>query len=176
MLIPDEPGTKKNHSTEKLDEQQTFFERFTKRNERAIFRLRISDGFIGLSESPSKTVQVLRSNGPWSAGVRDGYFENSIQKAYIAQILEAQHYIYIENQFFVSGTEGNEVKNKIAEAIFLKVKEKHLNNQRFIVCIILPLLPGFQGNIWEKRADILRIQVSLQLQTLSKGKNSLFEK
>lgn len=43
-------------------------------------------------------VQVCRSSGTWSLGLKET--EHSIQNAYIATILDAQHYVYIENQFF----------------------------------------------------------------------------
>ena len=42
--------------------------------------------------------QVLRSSGEWSLGLDET--EHSIQNAYVATILSAEHYIYIENQFF----------------------------------------------------------------------------
>ncbi|KAG2235547.1 hypothetical protein INT48_003110 [Thamnidium elegans] len=41
--------------------------------------------------------QVLRSSAKWSSGID---LEHSIQNAYVATILRADHYIYIENQFF----------------------------------------------------------------------------
>jgi len=43
--------------------------------------------------------------------------EISIQFAYITLINNAEHYIYIENQFFISSTAGECVKNQIAEAL-----------------------------------------------------------
>lgn len=41
--------------------------------------------------------QVLRSSAKWSSGIE---LEHSIQNAYVATILAAEHYVYIENQFF----------------------------------------------------------------------------
>ena len=46
------------------------------------------------------TVQVLRSASKWSVGI--GKKENSILQAYYQLIDSAKHYLYIENQFFVS--------------------------------------------------------------------------
>lgn len=43
-------------------------------------------------------VQVLRSVGDWSLGVEKT--EHSIQNAYISAIHDAEHFVYIENQFF----------------------------------------------------------------------------
>jgi phosphatidylserine/phosphatidylglycerophosphate/cardiolipin synthase-like enzyme len=45
--------------------------------------------------------QILRSASNWSCGL-DKKDENSILKAYYNLIDNAKHYIYIENQFFIS--------------------------------------------------------------------------
>ena len=45
-------------------------------------------------------VQVLRSASKWSVGI--GKKENSILQGYYQLIYNAKHYLYIENQFFVS--------------------------------------------------------------------------
>ena len=45
-------------------------------------------------------VQVLRSASKWSVGIKKK--ENSILQGYYQLIDNAKHYIYIENQFFVS--------------------------------------------------------------------------
>lgn len=62
-------------------------------------------------------VQVLRSSAKWSSGIElevsrkiqitsadISCAQHSIQNAYIATILGAEHYIYIENQFFSNVT------------------------------------------------------------------------
>lgn len=48
--------------------------------------------------------------------------EQSIHDAYIQTITKSQHYIYIENQFFISldfATPG--VKNQIADTLFKRI-------------------------------------------------------
>ena len=55
----------------------------------------------------------------------------SIQIAYISLISSAQHYIYIENQFFISSTAGSVVKNKIAEALISRIKKAANQNEKF---------------------------------------------
>ena len=57
----------------------------------------------------------------WSIGVRKT--ESSIYNAYIQCIANAKHFIYIENQFFISNIidERNPIQNKIADALFLKI-------------------------------------------------------
>ena len=52
-----------------------------------------------LHPGPEGTVhaQVIRSSCDWSSGILP---DHSIQNAYIQIISSAQHYVYIENQFF----------------------------------------------------------------------------
>lgn len=59
--------------------------------------------------------QVLRSASPWSIGLNQDKVECSIYNAYVDLIQRAQHFIYIENQFFISdpGKKGFIVKNKL---------------------------------------------------------------
>ncbi|KAI3355510.1 hypothetical protein L3Q82_018352 [Scortum barcoo] len=63
---------------------------------------------------PAK-VQILRSASDWSAGIK--YHEESIHNAYVHTIRNSQHYIYIENQFFISCADNRHVFNKIGDAI-----------------------------------------------------------
>jgi phosphatidylserine/phosphatidylglycerophosphate/cardiolipin synthase-like enzyme len=64
--------------------------------------------------------QILRSASHWSCGLPKNQIENSIQFAYLQLIEMAKHYIYIENQFFISSTAGSPVKNDIAKALVLR--------------------------------------------------------
>ena len=96
----------------------------------------------------------------------------SIQTAYIQLIQSAQHLIYIENQFFISSTASPLVKNKIAEALAYKIKEAHEDGRKFKILILLPLLPGFEGDV--RTSPVLRIQMYWQYMTISRGKDSLF--
>lgn len=69
------------------------------------------------------TCQVLRSAANWSAGfIESDTYEQSIHEAYCETITKAQHYIYIENQFFISlGFPDSIVKNQIAESLFMRI-------------------------------------------------------
>jgi phospholipase D1/2 len=59
--------------------------------------------------------QVLRSACDWSAGMN--MTEDSIHQAYMHMIKNAQHYIYIENQFFVSLINHPDVRNEVCTAL-----------------------------------------------------------
>uniref|UniRef100_A0A667GQS4 phospholipase D n=1 Tax=Lynx canadensis TaxID=61383 RepID=A0A667GQS4_LYNCA len=90
-------------------------------------------------------VQLLRSAADWSAGIK--YHEESIHTAYIYVIENSKHYIYIENQFFISCADDKVVFNKIGDAIAQRILKAHRENQRYRVYVVIPLLPGFEGDI-----------------------------
>ncbi len=74
----------------------------------------------------SCNVQFTRSMDNWSGGICQ--IENSILKAYCDLIRNAEHYIYIENQFFVTTTEPEkdmEVKNAIGYELCQRIKKAH---------------------------------------------------
>lgn len=90
------------------------------------------------------TVQVLRSVSNWSAGT--SRTENSIHKAMINLIRSAKHYIYIENQFFISLIDDNlHVKNEIATCLFERILKAANDKENFKVYIFIPLIPGYEG-------------------------------
>jgi len=107
----------------------------------------INDKYIKKGSIPSN-VQVLRSVGEWSLGLKTK--ENSILEAYYQLIENSKHYIYIENQFFISKSfEDNGkpylVDNKIALYIRNRILKACKNKEKFRVYIFIPLLPGFAG-------------------------------
>ena len=113
------------------------------------------------------TVQVLRSVCDWCTGMDQ--VENSILKAYYRLIENSKHYIFIENQFFVSKSYTKEeedseagknsissiVKNEIALRIRKRIERAYLNKEKFRVYIFIPLLPGFAGDPDEGTIQII---------------------
>lgn len=98
-------------------------------------------------ESGKVKCQMLRSASLWSLGLKRENYENSIYIAYLALITNAENFIYIENQFFISSLAGSLVKNKIAEAILGRIKRAALERQKFKVIIFMPLLPVLSYSI-----------------------------
>ena len=100
-------------------------------------------------------VQVLRSASKWSVGI--GKKENSILQAYYQLIDNSKHYLYIENQFFVSRAFNEEdreecphalsdvVENQIAYHIRKRIERAYHSKEKFRVFVFIPLLPGFAG-------------------------------
>lgn len=120
--------------------------------------------------------QIVRSSGQWSMGLHQDEIERSIQMAYIDMINKAEHFIYIENQFFVSSSSGKPVRNRIAEALIKRLERAIEAQQDFKLVIVLPLLPGFEGDIDEKAGNVMRIQLGWLYHTIARGKTSILEK
>ncbi|EQC38995.1 hypothetical protein SDRG_03948 [Saprolegnia diclina VS20] len=118
--------------------------------------------------------QIVRSMSPWSGGVKT---EHSIQNAYIAMITAAQHFLYIENQFFVSGFENDmSVSNRILEALYKRILRAFEQKETFRVVVVLPLMPAFEGAVTSKDSSSLRAVMHWQYTTICRGGNSLIER
>ena len=78
-------------------------------------------------------VQVLRSVSNWSTGV--ARTEASIQEAMLQLITTSKHYVYIENQFFVSMCHDNDsnVQNSIAQRLYERIVKAHRDKEAFKV-------------------------------------------
>ena len=104
----------------------------------------ISDENIKGKKTGKAKCQILRSASNWSIGLKIKNHEFSILNAYMAMILAAEHFIYIENQFFistVSSSNNNLVMNEIARAIYLRIARAAKEKTKFKVIVVMPLLP-----------------------------------
>jgi len=137
----------------------------------------ISEKYIEKGSIPA-TVQVLRSAGQWSLGLKEK--ENSILEAYYRLIENSKNYIYIENQFFISRSfEDNGksylVENKIALYIRNRILKAIKNKEKFRVYIFIPLLPGFAGE--PEESGTLQIILKYTYQGISRNHGlSIIEK
>eukprot|EP00177_Eucheuma_denticulatum_P004874 GFKZ01008849.1.p1 GENE.GFKZ01008849.1~~GFKZ01008849.1.p1 ORF type:complete len:854 (-),score=136.54 GFKZ01008849.1:772-3333(-) len=103
-------------------------------------------------------VQVLRSINETSTALnrerpglivrKSAHVDLSIHHAYVHQIRSAKHFIYFENQYFLSsshlwssGQRGGFASNLIAIEIAEKICAKIRANERFAVYVVVPLFP-----------------------------------
>ncbi|CAK4078868.1 unnamed protein product [Aphanomyces euteiches] len=114
------------------------------------------------------TCQIVRSLSMWSGGCRT---EKSIQNAYVRLINDAKHFIYIENQFFVS---SHGCSNLIVNALVGRIVRAYAAKETFRVMVVLPLLPAFQGKPQEKEAYSLRGVMHWQYRSICRGESSLY--
>ncbi|KAF9111165.1 Phospholipase D1 [Mortierella sp. AM989] len=119
-------------------------------------------------------VQILRSVSSWSMGVKEP--ECSILTAYIAAIERSEHFIYIENQFFITSTNVNKtiVHNGIGRALTDRIIKAHRANEKFRVIVLLPLVPGFEGGINTPAATSVRMVMLSIYESICHGKNSIY--
>lgn len=119
------------------------------------------------------SVQVIRSVSHWSTLIDKT--EDSIQQTYLSLIANAEHYIYIENQFFVSMINSTEVVNEISKVLCDRIIRAHQDNEVFRVFILLPLLPGFEGKINSTDYSALLAVLHWTMRSIGQGPYSLLE-
>ncbi|OQV12648.1 Phospholipase D1 [Hypsibius exemplaris] len=131
-----------------------------------------------LKGSHSCRTQVLRSVCSWSAGLQPGKVEDSIHQAYIQCIQSAKHYIYIENQFFITldGDKRSVVANGIGEALFQRLKRAFMNNETFRVYVVMPMKPGIEGEYGTDAGAAVQAVTHWNYQSICRGGVSLCER
>lgn len=119
--------------------------------------------------------QLVRSSADWSSGILT---EQSIQNAYCQVIRGAQHYVYIENQFFITATGENQapVHNQIGGAIADACIRAAKEGRKFKVIILIPAIPGFAGDLRDDAATGTRAIMDYQYKSINRGEESIFGK
>ncbi|KAI9658246.1 MAG: Phospholipase D1 [Bathelium mastoideum] len=120
-------------------------------------------------------VQILRSCSTWSIGTPDRT-EHSIMNAYVKLIEESEHFIYVENQFFISScnVEGTVIQNTIGDAIVERIKRAYANDEDWRMIIVIPLMPGFQNTVDAQDGTSVRLIMQCQYRSISRGDTSIF--
>ncbi|PGH16110.1 hypothetical protein AJ80_05325 [Polytolypa hystricis UAMH7299] len=120
-------------------------------------------------------VQILRSSSMWSTGTPD-VTEHSIMNAYIKLIEQSDHFVYIENQFFISSceVEGKKIENKIGDALVERIVRAAKNDEDWRAVILLPLMPGFQNTVDTEGGTSVRLIMQCQYRSICRGESSIF--
>jgi phosphatidylserine/phosphatidylglycerophosphate/cardiolipin synthase-like enzyme len=127
-----------------------------------------TEGFTG-----TVRVQAVRSVAEWSIGRTP---ETSIYEAYLHYIENARHFIYIENQFFISRSseqQSSPIRNRIAQAIVERILRAVEEKKQFRVFFFMPLLPAFEAAVNRSEASSLRMIMQGQYSGISRGPNSI---
>uniref|UniRef100_A0A671XT52 Phospholipase n=1 Tax=Sparus aurata TaxID=8175 RepID=A0A671XT52_SPAAU len=122
--------------------------------------------------STKAKVQVLRSADRWSTGT----CESSIHNAYVHTIENSEHYIYIENQFFISCADGKTVHNGIGDAIVNRILRAHREQKKYRVFVVIPLLPGFEGDISAGGGNAIQAILHFTYRTMCRGEHSILSR
>jgi len=123
-------------------------------------------------------VQILRSACWWSMGTQDKT-EHSILNAYLKAIETSDHFVYIENQFFITSGElpdGSKIENSIGDALVERIVRAYKNDEDWRAIILLPLMPGFQNTVDQQEGTSIRLIMQCQFRSIFRGENSLFAK
>ncbi|KAJ5469469.1 Phospholipase D1 [Penicillium diatomitis] len=120
-------------------------------------------------------VQILRSSSMWSTGTPD-VTEHSIMNAYVKMIEESEHFVYIENQFFISTCEidGRKIENLIGDALVERIVRAAKNEEAWRAVIVIPLIPGFQNTVDSEGGTSVRLIMQCQYRSICRGDTSIF--
>ena len=96
--------------------------------------------------------------------------------AYVKMIEESDHFMYMENQFFISSceTEGATVHNKIGDAIVERITRASKNDETWRAVIVIPLIPGFQNTVEQEGGTSVRLIMQYQYRSICRGESSIF--
>ena len=120
-------------------------------------------------------VQILRSACWWSLGTPN-HTEHSIMNAYIKTIEQSEHFVYIENQFFISSceVEGTRVENHIGDALVERIVRASQRREDWRAVIVIPLMPGFQNTVDQQDGTSIRLIMQCQYRSICRGEASIF--
>ncbi|KAL8939586.1 MAG: hypothetical protein Q9211_002676 [Gyalolechia sp. 1 TL-2023] len=120
-------------------------------------------------------VQMLRSTTWWSIGTPEKT-ECSIMNAYIKMIEQSDHFVYIENQFFVSSceVENTRIENRIGDALVERIIRAAQNGEAWRAVVLIPLMPGFQNTVDSQDGTSVRLIMQCQFRSICRGDSSIF--
>jgi len=118
--------------------------------------------------------QIVRSCTKWSHGVAT---EHSIANAYISVIENARHFVYIENQFFITATSDAQksIRNKIGAAIVERILRAARAGENFKIIVVIPAIPGFAGDLKDDASLGTRAIMEFQYNSINRGGHSIME-
>ena len=128
----------------------------------------------GQLQEPNISGQIVRSCTKWSHGVPT---EHSIANAYISVIENSRHFVYIENQFFITATcdAQKPVRNKIGAAIVARILRAARAGEKFKMIVIIPAVPGFAGDLKDDTSLGTRAIMEFQYNSINRGGHSIME-
>ena len=120
-------------------------------------------------------VQILRSASSWSIGTPNKV-ERSILNAYVDLIKHSKHFVYIENQFFITSctVEGTAIHNGIGDALVERIIRAHEEGENWGACLVVPLMPGYQNSVDSQDGTSVRLIMQCQFRSICSGESSIW--
>lgn len=88
----------------------------------------------------------------------------------------AEHFVYIENQFFMSALEKEKtLKNLVARTLIERIARAIKEKKKFRVIFFMPLIPGFAGELDDPTAILPRVILHWQYLTIFASPNSIYK-
>ncbi|KAH7092009.1 hypothetical protein FB567DRAFT_229060 [Paraphoma chrysanthemicola] len=118
--------------------------------------------------------QITRSSAKWSHNINT---EHSIQNAYCEIIKNSQHFVYVENQFFITATGDQQkpIKNQIGAAMVERIIRAARNGEKYKMIIMIPSVPAFAGDLKADDALGTRAIMEFQYDSINRGGHSIYE-
>lgn len=118
--------------------------------------------------------QIVRSCSKWSHGVPT---EHSIQNAYCEIIRNSLHFVYIENQFFITATGDKQkpIKNLIGAAIVERILRAARAGEKYKIIVVMPAIPAFAGDLKDDSSLGTRAIMEFQYNSINRGGHSIME-
>ncbi|KAI5812635.1 hypothetical protein BZA77DRAFT_252923 [Pyronema omphalodes] len=115
-------------------------------------------------------LQICRSISKWSHGTVTT--EHSIANAYIQIITEAKHFVYMENQFFITATSDQQkpILNMVGRAIVDRIIRAYREGKRFRIIVVIPAIPGFAGDLKDSAALGTRAIIEFQQRSINRDR------
>ena len=90
----------------------------------------------------------------------------------------SEHFVYIENQFFITSTvvDGVPIQNGIGDALVDRIIRAHKEKTPWKCCVVIPLLPGYTYPIDSGEGSSVRLIMECQNRTISRGSASIFSR
>ena len=128
----------------------------------------------GHSQDAGIACQIVRSCTKWSHGIPT---EHSVANAYISVIENSRHFVYIENQFFITAcTDAQKpVKNKIGAAIVDRILRAARAGEKYKIIVLIPAIPGFAGDLKDDASLGTRAIMEFQYNSINRGGHSIME-
>lgn len=135
------------------------------------------------------SAQLVRSCTRWSNGsstevsinfssiLATNKQQHSIANAYIQVIRDSKHFIYIENQFFITATTDAQhpIRNKIGAAIAERVIRAWRNHEPYRIIVCMPSIPAFAGDLHADSSLGTRAIMKFQYDSICRGGHSIIE-
>jgi len=68
------------------------------------------------------------------------------------------------------------IEHKVIETIIDRIDRAYKNKENFKVLVMMPLLPGFPGDVSSSEAAVMKVQLHWQYQAINRGNKSIFKK